>query len=67
MLHVSLNGNKYTTLKLYDQLGRMVSHVRTSQTTMQQIDISALSSGIYYLEASGADIVPQVKKVIVQR
>ncbi len=67
MLHVSLNGNKYTTLKLYDQLGRMVSHVRTSQTTMQQIDISALSSGIYYLEASGADIAPQVKKVIVQR
>lgn len=67
MLYVSLNGNLYTTLKLYDQLGRMVSCVRISQTMMQQIDISALSSGIYYLEASGAEIAPQMKKVIVQK
>jgi hypothetical protein len=65
ILNISLSGNEMTSISLYDNFGREIVNYNNISGFLFNIDVSDISSGLYYLELVSLDGVIS-KKVLVQ-
>jgi hypothetical protein len=62
------NGIEFEQIKIYDQLGSCVwQHlIVTGDSKSQVLDVSGITSGIYFLQAEGKENVVKAKLVILK-
>lgn len=68
-LAIDTKGEDYVSIRLYDQLGRVVLiHNILAKDKVQRINIGDLANGIYYLHVYGtANTEPKIKKVLIMK
>lgn len=57
--------SEYTSLEVYDTLGRKVASLQTDETTI--LDLSAYATGTYYVRAQGRDGQVATQKIMIKK
>jgi hypothetical protein len=68
-IHVELPNNLSDTIKtvsFYDVLGKTVKQITNSNSNAIKIDVSQLSSGLYFVEIQTENNTKLVKKLIIK-
>jgi uncharacterized repeat protein (TIGR01451 family) len=67
-LTISMNGSSFISdIAIYDMLGKKVfTNIPPAQTDSQTVDISSVSSGIYFLEITSSINQKTVKNLVIQ-
>jgi len=64
---ISLSTNdKIAQIQLYDASGKIAKRISNIDSVSSEIDISALSKGVYFVEITTANKLKQIKKLIIQ-
>ncbi|QGY43763.1 T9SS type A sorting domain-containing protein [Maribellus comscasis] len=63
-INLEFDDDKFNTVKMYDLTGKLVKSIQL-ESTVEKIDVSDLSKGIFFIQASNGKEISVTKKIIV--